>query len=175
MKNWLWPEADKRLSVVPRWAIVNTIQKQTVSDHCFRVVRLIHRIGDNVGVSPDAITVAMTRAIYHDDDEHVSGDVPSIAKKYLDTERLKQDFPAPMSSWQPSGTVAHLIKVADKVEAILFLRTEIALGNKTVGKILDHVCGALYDYCQRNLLMEWYFAIEQQMQSLDLAVDPLEK
>lgn len=170
--TWLWKEDDKRLSIVPRWTIVTTIQKQTVADHCFRVARLVERMATEFGLSATIRQTAVELALHHDDDEHVTGDIPSIAKKYLDKDALHRDFP---SRTHLDAVVRDVIKVADKVEAIIFLRTEKALGNQTVDKVLRHVCESLYDYCQKNGLMHWYAALEGAIQTLDLQVDPLEK
>lgn len=167
----LWSEADKRLSVVPRWAIVNTIQKQTVSDHCFRVARLVARKATKFGLTDAEKASAIELALHHDDDEHVTGDIPSIAKKYLNKVRLHKDHPAHIS---PYPNAHHLVKVMDKVEALIFLKTEMALGNATVKKVYEHVEKALLEYCQRRMLLHWHREIEAELAAIDVITDPME-
>lgn len=107
----------RRLSWVPRWAVVPTIHKQNVAEHSFHVSVLalwlvsLHARGDDGNFKLDVLLAAMQ----HDADEARSGDAPS---PYKDTPLDTED------------QVEIVVKCADKLEALLFIEEERRLGNR---------------------------------------------
>lgn len=110
----------RRLRFVPRWAVVATIREQNVAEHSFHVLWihawLAEKFRFTVGSYYDAL-----RILTHDDDEAVSGDAPSPSKGFASTESADA-----AKCW---------LKVADCLEAALFMREEAALGNSTTAPI----------------------------------------
>lgn len=109
----------RRLSWVPRWAVVPTIHKQNVAEHSFHVSVLalwlvsMHARGGEGNFKLDVLLTAMQ----HDADEARSGDAPS---PYKDTPFDTED------------QIEIVVKCADKLEALLFIEEEKMLGN-TIG------------------------------------------
>jgi len=62
--------------------------------------------------------------VFHDINEAIYGDQPSPTKKRTELSTLPQH--------------SILVKVADKLEAIMFLREEEMLGNSMLERIRDH-------------------------------------
>lgn len=104
------------LSHVPRWAIVRHTVPQSVADHSFRVTLIAGEICSRCTILGDDVRLmnVMLRAMYHDLDECVTGDITSFIDKphaglgYLET-------PVTMAELR-------LIKTADIIEAETFIR-----------------------------------------------------
>lgn len=129
--NEIWGELDARLSMVQRWVVVNTIKKQSVAEHCFNVERIARRIAiEWLEIKNEAkIDYISQAALHHDDDEAITGDLPSPSKwilgeKWVDSRR---------DLWyNRECQELDIVKLADKMEAYQFLCMEAALGNKYV-------------------------------------------
>lgn len=117
----------RRLSFVPRWVVIPTIRKQNVAEHSFHVVVIadqllkMHQMG---GVHNFDVSVLQS-ALYHDEDESITGDHPSPSKD--GTRRSPSTL-----------TQAEIIvKVADKIEAVLFCSEELTMGNTSIKEIKE--------------------------------------
>jgi len=131
----IFSELDMRLSVVPRWVVVPTLQNQSVAEHCFNVERIARRIAQQWFDIRD--TERLDRisqlALHHDDDEAVTGDIPSPAKHILSEEwldsraRLWYNAPSPLRD---------IVKLADLMEMYRFLVMEVLMGNRYVDDYL---------------------------------------
>ena len=136
-------------SYVPRWSIVRTVRPQSVADHSFYVAVYAAQIAD--AIDWDGPTgMLMKYALVHDLDEILSGDIAGPAKKiikkstgvswYLVTNWLRQQMIKRMawyeywidSDWQED--IEKIVKVADLIESVLFLRDEQMLGNVNVAQ-----------------------------------------
>lgn len=110
-----------RLSFVPRWVILPTHQKQSVTDHVARVVKLCevllekHQLGPNFLNDKDFQLSVYRLALNHDNDEAFTGDTPSPAKQPKDYSTL--------------DAVHCVVKAADIMDTIIFLKTEMRMGN----------------------------------------------
>lgn len=105
------------LSHVPRWTIIDTTKPQTVGEHTFRVVAIcLYIINElrNINVTVDREYV-LTKAITHDIEEAKSGDIPTPYKKNLQQFGFDEHEVI-------VGLEGHIIKIADIVEAIIFLK-----------------------------------------------------
>lgn len=173
-------EFELRLSAVPRWVIVNTIQKQSVAEHSFNVAIIAPRIAINhFGVSQrDFETLyRITRyALLHDQYEAFTGDIPSPAKAALGIKENPSEFDTRVNEYEPaSELIERVVKVADYIDAILFLSREMEMGNGSVRLI--HM--ALYNrlaslMCDNyDMTLQWY-DIDRYLQ-MTHQQDPLEQ
>lgn len=137
-------EFEDRLSDVPRWVIVRTIQKQSVMDHSARVAIAAPRIAIkyfSVVVSDYETLYQVSRlALLHDRPEAFSGDIPTPAKKWWMGMNHDQ-FYTPKFKEHPetNDLLRRIVKAADYFEALVFLAKEQSLGNTTVYRIVDDV------------------------------------
>jgi 5'-deoxynucleotidase YfbR-like HD superfamily hydrolase len=150
---------DQRLSVVPRWVILPTIQKQSVAEHCFNVERIATRIalewfefGDEIGAKMGAIS---QWALHHDDDEALTGDIPSTAKGYITIDpKLAETNGITTLAKKAYHTndpeVKHIVKLADLMESYWFLAREFQMGNKYIEVHRHEVFGRVQDYAHEH-------------------------
>jgi len=139
----VWNEIDFRLSVVNRWQVMPTIRKQSVAEHQHNVAKIAERLALGVfGWDSDDTRLheLVHRALTHDDLEAIIGDPPSYTKPWVNEEHMASAFASmvrdPLYPLDPSPTVAFIVKAADYIDAAIFLRVEISMGNKTVTGVL---------------------------------------
>jgi 5'-deoxynucleotidase YfbR-like HD superfamily hydrolase len=161
----VFSELDGRLSVVKRWTVINTIQTQSIAEHCFNVERIARRIAQdwfsvNSAESLDELTQI---ALHHDDDEAVTGDIPAPSKwvlgeKYLDTTR---------DLWyNRDGALHRIVKLADKMEAFWFMVMEAKLGNQYVKNYQKELEYKIYAVARNSgptveaKAREWVFVVQ---------------
>lgn len=102
------------LSNVPRWSIVDKYRTQTVGEHTFRVSAIVLqfvREFDKRGLYVSK-SKALELAITHDIDEAWSGDLPTPYKRLKGLQE---------STFKPDTNEAFLVKLADLLEATIFL------------------------------------------------------
>lgn len=132
----------RRLSVVPRWTVIPTIRRQSVAEHVYQVqwltLALMSKTKSGV-LTQVEITSALIWALMHEELEAVTGDLPSPTKspeyKQAMGELLDGVTIVHEADFVTTQRVADLVKVADLLEAVLFLNEEIAMGNKAVTSI----------------------------------------
>jgi 5'-deoxynucleotidase len=141
---------DSMLARVPRWTILRTIQKQSVAEHSFLVALWAGRIAQLIGWRPgqpmDHLTLNRW-ALVHDITESWTGDVPTPMKKFYDHNRLEKSIKFPDGEWQwlrqaVDSEMVGIVKVADLLEAYLFLCVERSLGN--TDPLLVEVCAEIH-------------------------------
>ena len=144
-------EMEDRLSAVTRWGIIRTLQKQTVADHSYRVTLLAEKVArDWFGLNtPNDLYSVLRYALDHDKIEAVSGDFPSIIKDVVNEKELERRYADVIHITSPSDMAKNCVKIADRIEAIIFLRLEVALGNTTVQHVIDDVKESLRDYLSK--------------------------
>jgi 5'-deoxynucleotidase YfbR-like HD superfamily hydrolase len=128
----IWTEMDSRLSVVQRWGIARTIQKQSLAEHLVGVERIATRIAREwFGIEDRARLFEISQyALHHDNVEVLTCDLPAMVKPYLDEERLREDHKDLIPwSYTPDEEIRRIVKLADKLEGFHFLCMEVALGN----------------------------------------------
>lgn len=123
---------SRRLSVVPRWVIVPTIQRQNVAEHSYHVTTtamwlLGFHVSSKYPGTDDSIMLqlqVLNCALLHDEDEAATGDKPSSSKQ-------GKTYHASMPQY------AIIVKVADILEALAFLHQERLMGNTMLADIWE--------------------------------------
>lgn len=135
-------ELDHRLSVVKRWAILHTIQTQSVAEHVHNVVRIAKRIATEwFDVDdPAELLDIIEYAHHHDDFESLMGDPPSMIKPYIDETAFEREHQSLIKSYKPAAhdQCKQIVKLADMLEGYHFLCIENSLGNKYAAEHLNH-------------------------------------
>lgn len=143
---------EERLSWVPRWTIVRTIQKQSVDGHSFRVALSATRIATKYGYfgSDDykGLYEVQRLALLHDRYEAFSGDIASPSKSWFNTGGFEEHYRSRSTrvGWS-SPDVLIVVKVADIYEALVFLYTDKGMGNRTLDKIIADLTSVLEARC----------------------------
>lgn len=128
----IFDELDHRLSILPRWSILHTIQKQNVAMHVHNVVRITWRISVAWFKLPqDELLTAIMWAHHHDDNESISGDIQAPAKMYFAKDTFEGEHEH-LFDVRPPEHIEKIVKLADRMEWIYFLKMELALGNSFV-------------------------------------------
>lgn len=126
------------LTTVNRWAIVDMIRPQSVAEHSYRVwvlVQDLYTLMFPVEHNTFEYQGAQWWALTHDAEEVYTGDLPTTVKVILEqlspgiTHKLKEAvlrdrMPTVLTRMRGiDGTFpAHLVKIAETVEATLYLR-----------------------------------------------------
>lgn len=147
----IFNELDHRLSVVRRWGILHTLQDQTVAEHVHNVVRITIKIGAGwFKLDHEELLTAIMWAHHHDDEEALSGDLPSMVKPYFDVEAFRADHAdlllVPMAVPEH---IENIVKLADKMEGMYFLAMEIALGNQFAFSHFDEEFGIITEFSRK--------------------------
>lgn len=145
----IFHELDYRLSVVPRWVILNTIQKQSVAEHCFNVERIARRIAvDWFDIGQlETLDEISQWALNHDNEEAFVGDIPGPNKHMIKEEYLDRHHAAWYSEDSP---IYQIVKLADMLEAYWFLAMEIAMGNRYVCQHRDSMMQEMLNFAESN-------------------------
>lgn len=133
----------RRLAVVPRWTVIPTIRRQSVAEHSFHVMWIARHVVDtyNAYKSDDDVYIAadniMVAALLHDEAEALSGDIATPYKQGAIGEEIKNaeerhGFGLPLSAAEKT-----LLKLADLIEAHLFVCEERMLGNQGLFQVHD--------------------------------------
>lgn len=141
----------RELSVVPRWTIIRTIQKQNVAEHSYYVTLYAGQIADLIGWQGSRSTL-LDYALRHDLEETYMSDIPGPSKRavagdrrrydeHCRTENIKRfgdDYAARLA--YPSDRciavyvkltkeIKAIIKVADLLDECFFLCLDQQMGN----------------------------------------------
>lgn len=171
MKTDKFMRRMRRLSVVPRWVIVPTLKRQTVDAHSFHTTWIFVWVAAKKGFE---VTVEdLLYVMAHDADEAVTGDVPSPAKRRATGASQTHGGPdiaadASDARGTPSrGETRHaLLKVADTLEAALFLYEEHIMGNKALHQVANDV-NVSGDKWARKLDLDWFSIMNELLTICD--------
>lgn len=161
--NFYFPPELRTASIVPRWSIVWTLNKDTVSNHSFFVVFYAFQICMLLGKSMQWAGIVTYLALTHDLDETITGDIVSPVKREILGDRAEAYIKSKMQERLPSvvdkiteietnwdvDTMWAVITVADRLDALLFLITEHRMGNHHIDKRIPDAHGRLKDAWDR--------------------------
>lgn len=159
----LFPPELRTASIVPRWSVVWTLNKDTVANHSFYVAIYARQIARVIGWRADIATdLLMFLALTHDLDETITGDIVSPVKEaildegrandYIGTKMLER-LPAlatelALIERDVATTVLDecwsIIRVADRLDALLFLLGEQRMGNGVIAPRIPSAEARLY-------------------------------
>ena len=135
----------RRLSTVPRWTTVPMTRRQNVAEHSFHVAWIALELANyNKAVKYGELELSdlLTLALFHDESEAVSGDIATPFKRNWGGDAIK-DMEQEYGMGHHYKTLDHqarvIIKLADLIEAFIWLNEEKALGNKLLKPIRDQI------------------------------------
>jgi hypothetical protein len=170
---------EARLSVVPRWSIVRTIQKQSVAEHCYRVAIIAPRVYELIRGHEATLQeqARLTRAaLLHDQYEAFTGDIPSPAKNPLGVIKGQAELhfgPHVIEMVELEGDEIMALRAADLIEGIYFLYEDQRLGNMTLQWIIEDMARRLFDTIgeslARRVLDDMVERIKQPQDPLDMS------
>ena len=126
---------------VTRYHTVTTLVKETVGHHSHGVAMLVHLL------NPEASKQVLLAALFHDLSEHLTGDIPSPAKREYGIgeqvsqleDRLMREVGIHMP--QLSSEDTRLLKLADIAHGALYCGREMSLGNRKMKEIFERYMG----------------------------------
>lgn len=147
IKNPFPPEL-RTMAFVPRWCIVATTIKDNVATHTFFVTTYAYLIARMIGWDGPK-DYLMLRALMHDNDETITGDITGTIKALTENDKLQEvihdkteermeglvEAYYELEDVQPDIIVAGadaIVLAADKLDALLFLILNKRMGNTTV-------------------------------------------
>jgi len=142
----------RRLGTVPRWTVVPTIKTQNVGEHSFHVAymalwvaRLHARLHDG---SADLDILGF--AIVHDETEAITGDIPASENgRNLSGKSKVMENKYKLGDCTASNDIKSVLKLADLLEAYLFVQEEKRLGNRALFDIEQDVKRRIFEAASR--------------------------
>lgn len=122
------------LAHVPRWSIVRTNRYQSVAEHSYFVATMVPAFSDayNIPVNKNVLLAAL----FMDADELHTGDMPSPFKKTFPAKIIPEPI-CDICKEALTITEISMLKVIDRLEAVLFLIEEEKSGNRYVVAALN--------------------------------------
>ena len=162
--SYHFPPRIRAASIVPRWSIMWTTEKDTVSSHSFFVSIYAKHIADLIQLDRRFMYPLLWMSLTHDLDEVITGDIVAPAKRaVVDTKSLDRfvDMKAAevipflfTDRYHKMGlsesdmlTVLSVLKVADALDAVLFAVVEEVRGNLAIASRVAS--------CMSRLEMAW--------------------
>lgn len=153
----IFNELDFRMSVVKRWSVVSTIRQQSIAEHSFNVAIMADRIARKwFGIEDEKrLYCILRRALDHDALESITGDFPTYMKRFVDETGAAQEFAADMT--ENVDLSVHdemdrvIVKIADYIDAMIFLRMEISHGNLSVRNHLNEMEKRFASYLEKSV------------------------
>lgn len=153
-----FPPEFRTASVVPRWSIIWTLTRDTLSNHSFFVTLYANQIARMIGwVGP--FNMLLWRALTHDLDETITGDIVAPVKREITDDirmqsyiqgQMQERMPTiieQMMEWQQDDLMWRqtglIVKTADRLDALLFLIVEQRMGNGVVAPRIPEVIEGL--------------------------------
>jgi 5'-deoxynucleotidase YfbR-like HD superfamily hydrolase len=127
----------RRLSVVKRWAIVPMLRSQSVAEHSYFVAMYALAIAEALDLSEAERLAVVVLALRHDVAEAMSGDLPGPLKRALGSQMSSIEGAIEKHMFGsvgvlPEEKIRKVVKLADKVDAAVWMLEEVAMGNGRV-------------------------------------------
>lgn len=160
----------RELSFVPRWGIARRLREQNVAEHSYYVCLYSKQIMDYLGLSNEHQLEVLSYAIIHDLPEALFGDWMGPAKHMVvDKHRMEACEQSVLSSRfglhkvEPSKLSVLVVKFADRMDEVLWVATEIQLGNQSLGtfhpssvnRIVEGTRLSIADSVMKGLIQAW--------------------
>lgn len=141
-----FPPELRTAAIIPRWSVVWTLNKDTVSNHSFFVALYAYQIAILIGWRGDRSELLFD-ALTHDLEEIYTGDVVSPTKRAIVDfvkstayvrKKMRDTMPSILDQMDGqcqsmyAEDSALIVKAADRLDAVLFLTVELRMGNKHV-------------------------------------------
>lgn len=156
---------NRKPGFITRWHARQVLRDESLAEHHYFVARntlMICRALSHYGIASPNIEDAVTLALSHDDVEQETGDIsgsakrryPKLRKLMVGVERdiinglLYEDLPEELGDYyrrlalrvtefydEGTDLEVQIVKYADKLEALLFAQTEVALGNSLMNDV----------------------------------------
>lgn len=136
-----------RLAAVPRWTVIPTIRTQSVAEHSFNVAWICEvlasfldeRCSEYQSLSMMDRYDLLWQAIIHDEAEAISGDIAAPFRRGSIGHGIKHYEKGCQRGHTTKPFIKKIVKIADCVEAWLFLTQEVEMGNRSILPIVQDV------------------------------------
>lgn len=152
-----------KLSNVKRFAALKLDREYSGADHSYRVAMLGMMIADEYNSITEntkkiSVEEVLRKALIHDLEESVIGDIPTPVKQYpglrdllrkasvdimndqiLDKDLVNREEYLRLWVEDKDGESGQVIAIADKIEALLSAAYELKRGNKDLQKAFNHI------------------------------------
>lgn len=170
------------LAFVPRWGIVRTVRQQNVAEHSFFVAIYADQIAELASWKGDRAAL-LRHALAHDWDEILTSDIAAPAKRVMKKAagakwdafclwllKLMRERYDDYDRWmihEQNNEIEEIVKIADILEAVMYLAEEENLGNKNVATRREYLWGALHEAVKKSKVISEHarYPILQRMES----------
>lgn len=131
------------LNTLPRWSLVRVNRRQNLAEHSYYVALYAMQVAELIHWEGSA--GALTRwALIHDAPELETGDIPGMTKDAvfdgaamdaLEQRVVSQKFPKYQAWYNAPYPVRSIVKVADIMDAVMYICEEMQSGNKVMGSL----------------------------------------
>lgn len=173
----------RMLSFVPRWGIAPRHHQQTVAEHSYYVVLYAAQLCDRMGVGDLGRLNVVEYALVHDVREAWESDIPGPSKRAIvDKERADRYHGAFAATMDPyyrgsyvlgvetvmdgygvSRLIKDIVKVADLIDSVFYLQTELLMGNGFANGLLARDMERLWKAAKGVLVPTDYVQFEQDI------------
>ena len=145
MTPHVFPPALRLCSEVSRFGMARVLRRQSIAEHMFYVAHYAMDVAQIIQWHGNRAEL-LAYAIHHDLDEVITTDIPGPVKRSFGplnmdyTERLeKKWFGVSSNEYAIDPEIKAIVKVADRIEEIMYGAVETSLGNRVNGDaIMDN-------------------------------------
>lgn len=129
----------RRAGQTKRYHTEVTLKEQNVGEHSFNVAWLCYLLTHRAPMS-----ALLLHALAHDAAEHATGDIPSPTKRALGIRANVDSFEAALMAEVGLDLPpldehnAHILKLADALDGVLYCLREYELGNRTIAPVFHN-------------------------------------
>lgn len=167
----------RNLIHVNRWPITRTIRQQSVVEHSFYVAVYAKYFAEVADLPTEVIDYIMHVAIFHDIKEIATSDIISPIKRELGRDKVKEiendQFDKITKGYEvhdvnpDDKTVYSIIKLADMVEGVIFLKEEMLSGNYEATSNFIKIFTETQNYCGQNFDRNMMIALDDLVHDQD--------